>query len=183
MNKIVLLIVLLAMGAIILATAPGYNFVVDGEERAFRGYYKVEKGLPYVFDEIDNQKYRLLLAPKEAMDSLGIVLIENDSLYVEGVPTPSGVLVTSLITGINSENIWALRSHDLTYNYYDDPSTVRVNPKSCIGCQLCIQPCPVGAISMAKGKAVIDPAACVECGICIDGNGKFKGCPVRAISK
>ncbi len=183
MNKLILVLILLTTGTIILATAPGYNFEKNDEERAYRGYYKVDKGLPYVYDEIDNKQYRLLLAPKEAMDSLEIVLIENDSLYVEGVPTRDGVFVTSLVTGIDAENWWSLRSHDLAYNYYDELSTFKVNSKSCIGCQLCVPACPAGAISMEKGKAVIDPVKCVECGICIDGNGKYRGCPVRAISK
>ena len=30
---------------------------------------------------------------------------------------------------------------------------------------------------------VIDLDKCTECGICIDGHGRFKGCPVRAISE
>ena len=34
---------------------------------------------------------------------------------------------------------------------------------------------------MVKGKAVIDQEKCTECGICKDGYGKFKGCPVVAI--
>lgn len=59
----------------------------------------------------------------------------------------------------------------------------KVNPSKCIGCQLCVKTCPVGAISMQKGKAVIDVNKCIQCGICINGNGQgWKGCPVGAIS-
>lgn len=58
-----------------------------------------------------------------------------------------------------------------------------VDSKKCIGCRLCISHCPEGAISMVKGKAVIDQEKCTDCGTCVDGDGHFKGCPVKAIEK
>ncbi len=51
-----------------------------------------------------------------------------------------------------------------------------VEPGKCIGCTLCVQKCPVQAISMQDGKAVIDREKCIQCGLCI------KACPVTAIS-
>ena len=51
-----------------------------------------------------------------------------------------------------------------------------VDPKKCIGCQLCVRACPEGAISMVNDKAVIDPEKCTNCGECI------KVCPVKAIT-
>ncbi|MDP2173949.1 MAG: 4Fe-4S binding protein [Candidatus Cloacimonadaceae bacterium] len=60
----------------------------------------------------------------------------------------------------------------------------KVNPDKCIGRKLCVIYCPVDAITMVKGKAVIDADKCIDCGICINGNGDdFDGCPVSAISK
>jgi NAD-dependent dihydropyrimidine dehydrogenase PreA subunit len=47
--------------------------------------------------------------------------------------------------------------------------------KECVGCRLCVESCPAGAIKMIKGKAVIDPDKCISCGECI------KSCPVNAI--
>ncbi len=60
----------------------------------------------------------------------------------------------------------------------------KVNEDICIGCQLCVAPCPVGAITMVNGKAVIDQSKCIGDDICVSGNGDdFAGCPVNAISK
>ncbi|QRV20550.1 4Fe-4S binding protein [Lacrimispora saccharolytica] len=42
----------------------------------------------------------------------------------------------------------------------------KVNVDRCIGCRQCEEICPVGAISMANEKAVINDD-CIECGACI----------------
>ena len=49
------------------------------------------------------------------------------------------------------------------------PASFLVVPESCIGCGLCISQCPVSAISMVDGKAVIDPSLCIACGLCVNG--------------
>ena len=58
-----------------------------------------------------------------------------------------------------------------------------VNPKMCIGCQLCVSVCPTNAISMVHGRAIIDADKCIDCAICEIGNGDYKGCPTNAIKK
>ena len=178
MKKATLYVLLLLLVALICGTAASYDNIVNTDVTAHRGYLKLEKGKPYLQEGKDKQL--LLLAPSEALDSLGIVLADGDSLYIEAASTPSGLLVTKIQ---KEGEFYALRSDNLSCNYYDELSTVSVNRQSCIGCKLCVPQCPVSAISMVKGKAVIDQDKCVSCGICIDGNGKFKGCPVRAISK
>jgi electron transfer flavoprotein alpha subunit len=46
----------------------------------------------------------------------------------------------------------------------------------CIGCQICVGECPVGAIEMSpEGVAEIDPNLCIACGKCVEA------CPVEAI--
>lgn len=50
-------------------------------------------------------------------------------------------------------------------------------PDQCIGCQICVAECPVGAIELNdQGVAEIDPEVCVGCGKCADV------CPVGAVS-
>ncbi len=58
-----------------------------------------------------------------------------------------------------------------------DKIVYSVNAKECIGCKICVKKCPVGAIEMKKGKAVIDQEKCIDCGIC------EKACPVKVIEK
>jgi len=59
----------------------------------------------------------------------------------------------------------------------------RVNQNKCITCGYCVQSkvCPVDAIHIVRGKAVIDREACIGCKLCQAGNQiNYKGCPVGA---
>ena len=54
--------------------------------------------------------------------------------------------------------------------------TAEIIPDRCIGCQICIGECPVGAIEMsAGGVAIINPEVCIGCGKC------SQVCPVGAV--
>ena len=52
----------------------------------------------------------------------------------------------------------------------------KVDAEKCAGCESFVGACPVEAIKMVDGKAVIDEGACVECGACVGE------CPCEAIS-
>ncbi|MBA3046141.1 MAG: 4Fe-4S binding protein [Candidatus Thermoplasmatota archaeon] len=51
-----------------------------------------------------------------------------------------------------------------------------VNKDECVGCGLCVDVCPNGAIKMEDGIAVIDADACIDCEVCVGE------CPNGAIS-
>lgn len=57
--------------------------------------------------------------------------------------------------------------------------TMRIDREICIGCEACLEYCPVCAIEMEEDKAKIDQGLCAECGNCF----RSKICPVEAIVK
>ncbi len=54
-------------------------------------------------------------------------------------------------------------------------SFLTVNSRQCTGCARCEKVCPVDAIQIIDGKAIIDPTECIECGKCVEE------CPEDAI--
>lgn len=52
---------------------------------------------------------------------------------------------------------------------------LKVNKGLCVGCGLCAEICPRGAISLLWGQAEIDPSRCNSCRQCMDV------CPQAAI--
>ncbi|MEZ5336040.1 MAG: 4Fe-4S binding protein [Methanolobus sp.] len=52
-----------------------------------------------------------------------------------------------------------------------------VDKSTCTGCGVCVDSCPVEAISMSDDDiAVVNPDECVDCGDCVEI------CPVEAIT-
>lgn len=54
--------------------------------------------------------------------------------------------------------------------------SAKVDPGKCTGCEACVDACPVDAIAMKDGKAVVSEDDCVDCGACVSE------CPVEAIA-
>jgi hypothetical protein len=52
-----------------------------------------------------------------------------------------------------------------------------INREECIGCEECVEYCPVGAIGIEDELAKIDQSLCAECGNCL----RSEVCPVGAI--
>ena len=50
-----------------------------------------------------------------------------------------------------------------------------VDENKCNGCGICVEECPVNAISMENQKAQIDMDKCIHCGIC------HQVCPQKAV--
>lgn len=53
---------------------------------------------------------------------------------------------------------------------------MRVNADLCIGCEVCLPYCSVGALRAGGGVVAVDEESCVECGICL----RNAGCPTDA---
>ena len=53
----------------------------------------------------------------------------------------------------------------------------KVDQEKCLGCEACTGTCPVSAISMNDGKAVVNADECVDCGACVST------CPAEAITQ
>ena len=56
------------------------------------------------------------------------------------------------------------------------PKIVIINGQKCVGCEQCLAVCPVNAIRIEDGVAVVDPKLCTGCGECL------AVCPVEAIT-
>lgn len=52
---------------------------------------------------------------------------------------------------------------------------ISVDKDECIGCETCVPVCPVEAIAMDNGMALIDQQKCTQCETCVST------CPVEAI--
>ena len=52
----------------------------------------------------------------------------------------------------------------------------QVDEDKCVGCGLCVDVCPVEAITLEADKAKVDEDKCTECGQCVEE------CPNEAIS-
>lgn len=63
----------------------------------------------------------------------------------------------------------------MCYIKHNRKEYIMVDEKKCIGCGACTSICPVGAIKLVKGKAVLDTKKCIKCGGC----AQF--CPATAI--
>ena len=50
-----------------------------------------------------------------------------------------------------------------------------IDEDKCVGCGICVEGCPVNAITMGDGRAEIDMGECIRCGRC------HKVCPKGAV--
>ncbi len=44
--------------------------------------------------------------------------------------------------------------------------SIEIKEDKCTGCGRCVEVCPVDAITLDDGKAIINDEECVECGAC-----------------
>ncbi len=168
------LIALVALAAPLFAKAAEQTFEYQGQ----LVHDSKSAKLSFIPSDSPDREYRLLLAPQAVLDSLGIEPgMLNGPVQLNGKIAGSALIVRNLLLG---ESLFQLRVADDS-QLWTIESAYHVNPRECIGCRLCPSKCPVGAITMVKGKAVIDQDKCTECGICREGIDTFRGCPVGAI--
>ena len=84
------------------------------------------------------------------------------------------------MTGNYREKIATILGFILLFSYLAMAATgvvshFRIDRGRCIGCGMCVPKCPVNAISLEKGRAVIDSSLCIACGLC------SRVCPVGAV--
>ena len=146
----------------------------------FKGKLKNMGGEWFIIS--DGDFFQLDLAPEKFLKENNIILTAKKQFKAEGI------IIDEIITIFrihNNDSIIELR--DISGNpLWQEEKQIghfHVNPKLCIGCQLCVNVCPADAISMVHGRAVIDADKCIDCGICENGNGDYKGCPTDAIKK
>ena len=126
--------------------------------------------------------FQLDLAPEEFLKEYNIILTAKEQFKGEGI------IIDEVITIFRihkDDSIIELRDNAANplWQEVKQVGHYHVKPKMCIGCQLCVSVCPTDAISMIHGRAIIDADKCIDCGICENGNGDYKGCPTKAINK
>jgi ferredoxin len=152
------------------------------ETQNFAGKIKDVKGSLYLISE--GEFYELELGSDKYLEEINLNLVNKDKISVNGIMEEEVITVHNLTKNDTLFSFIDAKGKSL-WNAETDKKFYIVNGKKCIGCTLCVTNCPVGAIEMVKGVAIIDPVKCatIACGICKNGNTKkYKGCPVDAIA-
>ncbi len=125
--------------------------------------------------------FKLGIAPEDFLKDKKIVLESKTDFSCTGILDGEEIIIHYIVI---DNDVIAIRNEEGTPLWDTEPAKdiYVVDADKCIGCRICVRPCPADAIRMIKGIAVIDINKCTACGICIEGNGKrYKGCPVDAI--
>jgi Na+-translocating ferredoxin:NAD+ oxidoreductase RNF subunit RnfB len=108
----------------------------------------------------------------------GAIAVRDDGLPVidPGKCAACRACVTACPRGLIEMVSEKMKVHILCSNPGRGKAVKEVCSHGCIGCIKCVKECPVQAIAMQEGLAVIDYEKCTNCGKCV------KVCPVSVIN-
>lgn len=169
---------------LIIAEIKGKDIVKKGELGDFAGKLLII-GEEWVL-QTSEDTYHLHFGPQDYILSKDMELQENTKINLTGYLYNKNIAVVEFVY---NDIVFKLRDDDGNALWHrtkfaNHQNKHYVDPVNCIGCKLCVNFCPTGAITREAGKAVIDPDKCINCGICANGIGDdFSGCPTEAIKK
>jgi ferredoxin len=60
-----------------------------------------------------------------------------------------------------------LKSHPAPARIVVSPFLARLDSEACVGCEVCVERCQMGALTMDGDKAVLNAERCIGCGLCV----------------
>lgn len=116
------------------------------------------------FDTYQREGWFREISKQEALENLaqsekeGLVLQATNEQYPQAVCSCCGCCCGILRTLKNIPN----PADFVAANY-----RARADNEKCVGCGICVDRCPMEAISLSDKKAVIDSKRCIGCGVCV----------------
>lgn len=60
-----------------------------------------------------------------------------------------------------------LKTHEKPANLVANPFIAHFDPVLCANCEICLERCQMGALSLVDGQVTFDPTRCIGCGLCV----------------
>lgn len=112
------------------------------------------------YDALERISQEEALAILDEAEEIGLVhTVHNNSKTLGYICNCCGCCCC-VLRPINEQGINSV----LKANYYAE-----INPEECTACEICIDRCQIGAISMKEDVAIVDLGQCIGCGLCVTG--------------